>query len=331
MAEGRLLRQLLKAGSHGDVASFREVAEEVIRGERQKRHHLLANELERILYGEADHGAVVRPMMDRPVPRDNDRGLDLVVVRQPVRSLEDLVLSDDNRSIVDEVLLEQSRRELLGSFGLRPATKLLLCGPPGCGKTTTGEVLATELALPLAIVRFDAVVSSLLGETAANLRKVFDYLADARVVALFDEFDAVGKEREDSTEHGELKRVVNAFLQMMDGYRGQSLLLAATNHERLLDQALWRRFDDVLLLDKPSSKQLETLFSIKLRGVRYELPLSEPDFLSAYSELSHADVERVIVRAIKLMVLKGREFLTITELDEAKRREEYRLSVTSKL
>src|SRR5262249_28409577 len=305
MAEGRLLRQLLKAGTQGDTDSFRRAAAEIIREERAKKHHLLATDLERILYGESKAPRAREGCRPEP-PRDSERGLSLIEIRQRVRSLQHIVRRDENRPVLDEVLVEQSRSDVLGSHGLKPISKLLFCGPPGCGKTTAAEVLATELGLELALIRFDAVVSSFLGETAANLRKDFDYLEQGRYVGLFDEFDAIGKEREDASEHGELKRVVNSFLQMLDGYRGQSLIIAATNHERLLDRALWRRFDEVMIFEKPSADQVRELLAVKLRGVRSELPLDDSGFLSRFSAFSHADIERVVIRAVKMMVLKGR-------------------------
>lgn len=331
MAEGRLLRQLFKIGAQTGGEEFRRVADEVIREERAKKHHLLANDLERILYGEWANGFHRSPKPVYSIPKDRERGLALLEIRSPVRDFEDIVLSDENQSVLEEVLLEQNRAEVLASHGLKPMYRLLFCGPPGCGKTTAAEVLATELALDLAVVRFDAVVSSFLGETAANLRRVFDFLEQERLVVLFDEFDAIGKERDDPSEHGELKRVINALLQMMDGYRGKSVIIAATNHERLLDKALWRRFDDVLVFEKPNLEQIRQLFSTKLRGVRYELPLEDPGFLNEFKGFSHADVERVLIRAIKSMVLKGREFLTRDMVEEAQRREEQRLQVINRL
>lgn len=324
MAEGRLLRQLIRAGAQGNGGAFRQAAEDVIREERAKNHHLLANDLERILYGE-DSTRQALPRRSYEIPKDGERGLELLSVRAPVRDLKDVVLAPENASVVEEVLLQQSRTDVLASHGLRPIQRLLFYGPPGCGKTSTAEVLATELGIELVTVRFDAVVSSFLGETSANLRKVFDFLAAGRFVGLFDEFDAIGKEREDTAEHGELRRVVNAFLQMLDSYRGQSILIAATNHERLLDRALWRRFDEVLLLDKPTPEQIKQLTSAKLRGVRHELPLDEDGFIARFQSFSHADVERVLIRSIKSMILKGREFLTVDLVEEACRREERRL------
>ncbi len=153
------------------------------------------------------------------LPRDKERGLSLVELRDPEWSINDLVLASDARELLGRVVEENRRSQLIRSYGLRPIRKVLFWGPPGCGKTIAAEAIAKELYLPLAVVRFDAVISSYLGETSANLRKVFDFARQRAMVVLFDEFDAIGKMREDRDEHGELKRVVNAFLQMMDGFR----------------------------------------------------------------------------------------------------------------
>lgn len=322
MPEGRLLRKLITAGVRAEPDEFRRIAEEVIHDERAKKHHLLANDLERILYGQTTAKPATRVV--REVPTDRERGLALLELHEPVRDLSDIVLSDGNRVVVDEVLLEQGRSDLLGTYGLKPVTKLLLCGPPGCGKTLTAEVLATELGLELAVVRTDAAVSSYLGETAANLRKVFDFIEAGRYVVLFDEFDAIGKEREDPSEHGELKRVVNAFLQMLDGYRGKSVVIAATNHESMLDSALWRRFDEVMSLEPPTMEQVRKLLAIKLRAVRIDLPLSDRDFLKLFVGMTHAQIEHIVLRAIKAMVLRGGEFVTRDLVEQALAREKKR-------
>lgn len=329
MAEGRLLRKLIGAGSRTESSEFRRVAEEVIKEERDKKHHLLANDLERILYG--DHGGTrgVGPRPERyDIPKDRERGLALLEIREPVRALSDLVLDPAVRAILEDVLLERSKEAILGSYGLRPVTRILSYGPPGCGKTSAAEALATELGLELATVRLDAVVSSFLGETAANLRKVFDFVAANRFVVLFDEFDALGKEREDPGEHGELRRVINAFLQLLDAYRGPSLLIAATNHEGLLDRALWRRFDEVLLFDRPTRAQIRDLLQIKLRTVRADLSFERDDLLDGFAGMTHADIERVLVRAIKMMVLGGRQFLSEDILNRARVREAARRHLT---
>ncbi len=321
MATGKLLRQLIKSGVEGNTGAFRAASEEVIREERAKQHHLLANDLERLLYGRPKElgRSPGRPLEKAPV--DRERNLALLDLREPVRRLEDAVLSDETRSAVEEVLQEHHHQERLASYGLRAADRLLFYGPPGCGKTLTGEVIASELGLPLAVVRVDAVVSSYLGETAANLRKVFDFAAASAAVVLFDEFDALAKERADEAEHGELRRVVNAVLQMMDAYTGRSVLIAATNHEGILDLAVWRRFEEVLVFEPPNLEQLRRLLALKLRGVRREFEVEDTTVTALFKGMTHADVERVLRRAIKDMVLAGQEFLTVRLLETAARRE----------
>ena len=324
MATGKLLRQLIKTGAEGNHNAFRHVSEEVIREERAKHHHLLANDLEKILYGRTK-SSNARPFpLSEKVPTDRERNLPLLQVKEPFRRLEDVILSDENSSLINEVLQEHHRSDLLKSNGLYPADKLLFCGPPGCGKTLTAEVLASELALPLTVIRIDSVISSYLGETSANLRQVFDFISAIPMVVLFDEFDALAKERADEADHGELKRVVSAFLQMIDDYEGKSLLVAATNHERILDSAVWRRFDEILAFEPPNLEQLKRLLRVKLRGLRREFEADDARIVGLFNGMAHADVERVLRRAAKDMVLAGMEFLSERHLQTAIRLEDTR-------
>jgi len=334
MASGKLLRQLFKGVTQGDEESFRLAAEQIIQEERAKHHHLLANDLQRLLQSGVPDlaGDNLRISSVRPsdIPKDTERSLPLLELRVPCRFLADVVLSDHNKSMIEEVILEQDRDEVLRSHGLRPKSKLLFCGPPGCGKTLTAEVIAGELRLELVVIRFDAVVSSYLGETAANLRKVFEFLERGRFVALFDEFDAIAKEREDEAEHGELKRVVNSFLQMFDSYRGRSLLIAATNHEGMLDRALWRRFDEIFFFDRPNAEQIRRLLELKLRSTEYDLPTDSRDFHQHMEGFSHADIERVVIQAIKQTILKGRKTVDKDIFEDALKRERERKNIALK-
>lgn len=322
MANGKILRQLIKAGASGDSDAFRRASEAIIQDERQKQHHLLANDLEQMLYGEylkpvKQNGRSVLPVP----PVDKERGLPLLDIRQAQRPLEEMVLPESSNAAIEELLEEHRRADVLRSFGMKPSGKVIFHGPPGCGKTLAAEVIAFELDLPLAIVRLDALVSSFLGETAANLRKVFEFIAEYPMVALFDEFDAIGKERSDTGEHGELRRVVNAVLQMMDAYQGKSLILAATNHEQILDSAIWRRFDETIDFPLPNTEQIQQILSLKLRGVRRQFELDEKQLLDLFSKRSGADIERIVRRAVKRMILRSQEFLTVKDLKQAATKE----------
>ncbi len=323
MANGKILRQLIKAGASGDSDAFRRASEAIIQDERQKQHHLLANDLEQMLYGEylkpvKQNGRGILPSP----PVDKERGLPLLDIRQAQRPLEEMVLPESSQVAIEELLEEHRRADVLRSFGMKPSGKVIFHGPPGCGKTLAAEVIAFELDLPLAIVRLDALVSSFLGETAANLRKVFEFIAEYPMVALFDEFDAIGKERSDSGEHGELRRVVNAVLQMMDAYQGKSLILAATNHEQILDSAIWRRFDETIDFPLPNRDQIKQILSLKLRGVRRQFELDEKPLLDLFGKRSGADIERIVRRAVKRMILRSQEFLTVKDLKQASSRED---------
>lgn len=321
MASAKILRQLIRAGASGDVVAFKSASESIIQEERQKQHHLLANDLERILHGDVRSPVPLRTGIQERIPFDTERGLPLLTVREPARQLDDVVLPPAGRVVIEDILEQHRRGDVLRSYGLRPVDKVLFYGPPGCGKTLTAEMLASELDRPLALIRLDSVVSSYLGETAANLRKVFDFIESTPTVALFDEFDALGKERADSGEHGELKRVVNAVLQMLDAYQGKSLIVAATNHEGILDSAIWRRFEEVIFFPLPDRQALTELLKIKLRGVRRGFEIEDAAVLKQFDGVSHADVERIVRRAIKDMILKGQEFLELRHLIKARERE----------
>jgi SpoVK/Ycf46/Vps4 family AAA+-type ATPase len=330
MASGKLLRQLIRSGVEEDNTSFRRISEAVIAEERQKHHNLLANDLEKILYGSDSLNSSRKVSnLNQNIPVDKERGLPLVELKEPVRGLEDVVLADVNGNSFKRILKEYNREEVLRSWGMRPVERVLFCGPPGCGKTISAEALAFELNRPLCVIRLDSVVSSYLGETSANLRKVFDFIQSSPVVALFDEFDALGKERADVAEHGELKRVVNTFLQMLDSFSGQSLIIAATNHESILDSAIWRRFEEILVFEYPTVAQVKSLLAIKLRGVRREFEYTK-QVTDLFKNISHADIERILKRSIKDMLLEGQEFLNLEHIQIALKSEKARVKSLNK-
>lgn len=257
------------------------------------------------------------------LPRDPDRDVALVDVREPQRSRSDIVLLPDIDRKLTRIADEFRGRDVLARHGLSPKSRLLFVGPPGCGKTLCAEVLAEELGLPLLVARFDGIVSSFLGETASNLRQVFEFASSRLSVLFFDEFDALGKRRDDDQEVGELKRVVSSFLQFLDGHPHDHIVIAATNHAGMLDDALWRRFDEILHFERPTEEGLRRLVELRLRGVR-KRAVDLSAVVAGMQGFAFADAERVCLEAIKVMHLAARKELTQdlleTELAEQRSR-----------
>jgi SpoVK/Ycf46/Vps4 family AAA+-type ATPase len=229
--------------------------------------------------------------------------LDLVDVRDPFVTFADLLLSDESRRLFAEVHLELRQEDLLVRHGVPARRTFLFTGLPGTGKSVTAEALADELGRQLATVNLSTLVSSFLGDTSKNISTIFDAASRERWVVLFDEFDAIGKERAEQTDHGELKRVVTAFLQQLDNFRGPSILVAATNHPKLLDLAVWRRFDEVLEFRPPDVHEIRSLLRLKLRSIPKESNFSIQRLASACQGLTQADVSRVIVDAYRRHLL----------------------------
>jgi SpoVK/Ycf46/Vps4 family AAA+-type ATPase len=328
MARGELLRKLFESHMRGSDGEFRAVALEVIAEEQRKSNHQLAKELLHILENSDTPNLFPKvPNHIGSLPKDRERQTLLVDIRQPNRCLSDILLKDDNKSLIERILNEFRRAELLKTHSLTPETKLLFCGPPGCGKTLCAEIISREIGHPLLYTRFDAIVSSYLGETAANLRKVFDYAATGRWVVFFDEFDAIGKGRDDPNEHGELKRVVNSFLQLLDNFHAPSLVIAATNHERLLDPALWRRFDEIIYFPLPSLHDIRLLLSMKLKNFCHT-GINLRSVASRMKGLSHSDIERVCLDAIKTCIIEDKEVIDKAIFDAALQRQKKRLQIT---
>ncbi|TCP62445.1 ATPase family protein associated with various cellular activities (AAA) [Heliophilum fasciatum] len=323
MARADLLKKIFRGYMLGDRQMFTEAANDIIDEERKKAHVILANELTRILENgkPLTTGGAFYPL--EPLPKDVDRGTELLEVRQPDRYLDDLILLPEQRECLEEVAHEFRGWDILEANGLRPRHKLLFCGPPGCGKTASAEALSSELGIPLLYVRFDAVVSSLLGETSANLRKVFEYAARGSWVLFFDEFDAIGRSRDDESEHGELKRVVNSFLQMLDRFAGRSLVIAATNFEQSLDPALWRRFDEIIRFDKPGIEQIAQLLRKKLAS-KGRADISLDTFAGRLSGMSHAEIERICFDVLRMTVLQGASSYSLDDLMKVIKKQEGR-------
>ncbi|MCK6685315.1 MAG: ATP-binding protein [Thermoanaerobaculia bacterium] len=308
MARGDLLKRLFTSYQTHDDRVFREAAAEIIDDEKRKHHETLATELTRILQNGNGKQALslTQGRSFEPVPFDQERRVPLLSIKRPDRYLEELILHPSTEGGLKRIVEEYRAWEILEANGLTPVRRVLFCGPSGCGKTATAEALSTELGLPLLYIRFDAVVSSLLGETAANLRRVFDYAARGQWVVFFDEFDAIGRSRDDTTEHGEIKRVVNSFLQILDSFDGRSLVIAATNFEQVLDPALWRRFDEIIRFGRPDKPAMQSLIEKRMPPIQVAKNLVSR-ILEELSGASFADAERVCLDIRKSCAMEGQK------------------------
>lgn len=319
----RQLKEIFRAFHARDELAFRRAAAEIIEEEQGKQHHALARDLQKLLVaggGFVDGGSstVVVPAP----PKDREGDWELADVRQPERLLEDLVLGKQLLAALDGVVTEVRSWTALDAAGITRRQRLLLQGPPGCGKTSAAEALAAELGRPFLLVRLDAVVSSYLGETASNLRRILDYASQAPFVVLFDEFDALGRSRDDQAEHGEMKRVVTAFLQMTDRYHGPSLLLAATNHAGLLDHALWRRFDEVLTFPLPTIQQTRQLMRLRLKVVKHQ-GIDVDHYAAALKGKPHAAMEKLVMDARRHAALRDARVLVPEDFEACRRKHQF--------
>jgi SpoVK/Ycf46/Vps4 family AAA+-type ATPase len=312
---GKHIKQMIAAYRDGDDLAFRRAAQAIIEEEEAKRHPALAREMRQLLASAGGHAVSVdiTPVPDPPV--DLERDMPLADIAAPRRYLRDLVLNEHLSHELLALTQETRRWSEIDAAGLPRRLRLLLHGPPGCGKSSIAEALAGELGRPLVTVRIDAVMSSYLGETASNLRRLFEFAGTGAFVVLFDEFDALGKERADPADHGELRRVVNAFLQLLDRFRGPSLLIAATNHEAVLDYALWRRFDEVIEVPHPTIDHLVKVLQGELRGSLD--PGTVRHAAERLAGLPHAAAERVAHDTLRAALLRNSPQVTPAHLDEA--------------
>ncbi|MDJ0535446.1 MAG: ATP-binding protein [Xenococcaceae cyanobacterium MO_207.B15] len=330
--KGELLKRLFRAIASNDQEAIDKLTYLVIEDERKKGHTVLANQLENITRTTQSNDSIdssgdksrknglspssnVETLSVLPTSKKLNTPLVTFIPREKLRHQMILPLSVEKR--FQRIEKEYAARDRLAHHGLRYRQKILLFGVPGCGKTMGAERLAWNTGLSFLKVRFDAMVSSYLGETASNLRSVFDLAAQNPYLLFFDECDSIAKSREDMQEVGEIKRVVNTFLQMLDEYESYSgLLVAATNLNKSLDTALWRRFDDVIEVPLPGKKELEsivrqTLSAIEVGSINWQLIIQQMEGFSA------AQAVRVAQDAAKRAILDREELVIQEHLEEA--------------
>jgi len=301
MASSAQMKSLLNSHYVGDDEHFNTVALQIAAAEARQGHQKFADEVKNLV-GNAKSGQLRRRLIPFNRPEEELRGL--LQVAYPEKRISDIILTETLQKKIQRILLEYRHIEHIERHGLVPKRKLILIGPPGTGKTMTASILAGELGLPLFQVRLDGLISRYMGETASKLRMIFDSIENTLGVFFFDEFDAIGAERGLSNDVGEARRILNSFLQMVEETKSNSIILAATNHPSILDNALFRRFDDVLIYELPDREHIGSLLKARLSGY---LPKDfEWDALSERAGgLSYADITHAANDVLKTVIMNG--------------------------
>ncbi|HHP1048933.1 MULTISPECIES: AAA family ATPase [Bacillus cereus group] len=309
------MMKIIESGLSGDKDRVLNYAKLLVKNLENEGNIKLAARISKIISTKNTRLVSLDSFSTKPV--DQETRMDMVNVTVPNSVKDPLVFSEIINEEIEDFVNSYKQKEKLILNDLEVSNKLLLFGKPGTGKTSLATYISAELGLPLVTARLDGLVSSLLGSTAKNIRKVFDYAAKSPCVLFLDEFDVIAKVRDDKNELGELKRVVNSLLQNIDEFDNGSILIAATNHDKLLDPAVWRRFDKVIELNIPDKDRRIDLikeFSSKVEN-NYINESSKLDILSkCLSDFSPADIKVVINNAIRKMVLDNRSQLVYSRL-----------------
>lgn len=296
MATAEQIKAMIRSHFEGDSERFITVALQIAAHEAKMGHPTLAHEIRNIVdRAKKKHGLMPGLSLGRDLS-------DMLLENKPSLRLSDLIVKDAMCQRLDRILDEYRKRQKLKKHGLANRRRLLLAGPPGTGKTMTASALAGELHLSLHTILMHKLVTKFMGETSAKLRQIFDVIQEEPGVYLFDEFDAIGAQRGREYEVGEMRRVLNSFLQFIEQDTSDSMIIAATNTFEVLDTALFRRFDDVLYYDLPSSEERGQLIKNRLNGL-----ISSTIKIEVISEdaegLSHAEITRACDDALKQVLL----------------------------
>lgn len=249
--------------------------------------------------------------------RNTEKVFPLLEIQHFKQDFDSLILSTNTKEQLKRIIREFKDADILATYNLSYKRKILLCGKPGTGKTFSAQIISSVLNIPLVYIRFDAIISSSLCETSSNLRKVFDFIENGTWIVLFDEFDIIGKDCDDNHEHGEIKRVVNNFLQMLDNFKGDSILFAATTHQNILDRAIGRRFDAVIYYDLPDEACRKQLFEYYLRPIKRDKEINFSKAAKDSQGLSPADIKMITTEAVKNAIIDGRNSLVMNDLENA--------------
>lgn len=320
----KLLNRLIQAIVLNDSNSLYQIAKTIIEEEKKKGHERLAKQLEDIINSNdvskqaeqlKSNKGVVNEMTVLPVSRRHNQTLATVIPREKLK--HHMILSEALEKRFDQIEKEYAARERLQKFNLKPRSKILLYGPPGCGKTLGAERLAWNLGLPLMKVKFDAIISSYFGESAANLRVIFESSAEKPCVLLLDECDFIGKSRMLGQDVGEVPRIVNMLLMLLDEYSAPGLLVATTNLESSLDKALFRRFDEVIEVTRPTEKEVLALFKFTLSAFNVAANINWDMIVEKVKGFSAANIVAIGENAAKMSVLDSTSVVSQEYIERA--------------
>ena len=244
------------------------------------------------------------------IPQNSDKTFPLCMIYKQQHTFDDIIIDDKTRDRLNHIIQENKHKDKLASYGLKPKNKILFCGPPGTGKTLSAKVLSGLIGYPLLYVTFDSVISSYLGETATNLRKIFDFIENGKFIVLLDEFDVIGKQRDDPNEHGEIKRIVNNFIQMLDNIDTNSIIIATTNHQHLLDKAIWRRFDDIIYFNMPDTDRRKKLFKLYLKPLKCDDDINIEQLADRTNYNSSADITQICQEALRDSIINNTDIIS---------------------
>jgi SpoVK/Ycf46/Vps4 family AAA+-type ATPase len=297
MAKADYIISLIKSHYNSEPERFTTIALQIAAHEAILGHTLVASEIKNII----DKAKETKLKTKAFAPDMQE----LILENVPALNLADIIVSEDIKSKIKRIISEFVQRDKLHKHDLENRRKILLSGPPGTGKTLTASIIANELNLPLYTILMDKMVTKYMGETSAKLRQVFDLIEQKQGIYLFDEFDAIGGERSRDNDVGEMRRVLNSFLQFIERDNSDSLIIAITNNKQLLDQALFRRFDDVILYHLPSINEKRDL--LKNRLAQFSKIINIDDLLPNINGLSHAEISLACIDAIKETVLNEKQ------------------------